>query len=338
MLRLLRSLFGAGDKNSRYPQQLVRDLVERTVDATDPWLRAVSGYRKKLRPAVIRSLDHVTSMMENLPPPVSLCIGCYDVDPLLRALFASKAEMSAVLDRDRNLSLFLRDAKTVPPVVFALLIMEKKESSILGVEMTGDVVTRDVYQVTVSFVAHRFVDPASDEGETRRLLTFRAYDRLISLALKRITGMKMERKDLEGRRSMLQSKLDLLQQGGWAFEGDGSARESDMPSLEEEIGRINTRLGRLGGNDRMLEVYLDALADVLGHPEQHLWGRKETVILDSLGIKRGELISNAHELTFLELENSTGRILNVALVAIPGEELAGLSRGKVSSGIRGNGG
>lgn len=326
MIRFLRSLFGAGDENSRYPEQLVRDLVERAVDATDPWLRAVSGYRKKMRPAVIRSLDHVTSMMEDLPCPIPLCIGCYDVDPLLRALFASKTEMSTVLCKDRNLSLFLRGAKAVPREIFALLIMEKKEGSIFGVEMTGDVVTRDVYQVTVSFVAHRFVDPASNEAETRRLLTFRAFDRLISLALKRITGMKMERKDLEGRRTMLQSKLDLLQQGGWGFEGNGSERGSDMPSLEEEIGRINTRLSRLGGNDRMLEVYLDALADVLGHPEQHLWGRKETVILDSMGIKRGELISNANELTFLELENSAGRILNVALVAIPGEELAALSR------------
>lgn len=324
MLRFLRSLFGAGDDLAGYPEALVRDLVERAVDATDPWLRAVSGYRKKLRPAVVRALDHVAVMMDALPPPVPLCFSCFDENPLLRALFTSKAEMASILGNDRSLKLFLQGAGTTPREIVALLVMEKKENTIFGVEMSGDVVVRDVPQLTVSFVSHRFVDPAADEDETRRLLRFRAYDRLIGLALKRISGMKVERKDLEGRRAMLRSKLDLLQQGGWGFEGDGSEPNPDMPGLEEEIGRINTRLGRLGGDDRMLEVYLDALVDVLGHPDQHLWGKADTIILDSRGIKRSQLVENAHELTLIELENSAGRRLNLALVAIPGDELAAL--------------
>lgn len=321
MLRFLRSLVGAGERKAGYPESLVKDLIERAVDATDPWLRAVSGYRKKLRPAVIRSLDHVTSLMGGLPSPIPLCSGCYDDDPFLKALFASKAEMRTVLRNDRNLAVFRKGLETVPQRIIALLIMEKKESAIFGVEMTGDVVARDVCQETVSFVAHRFVDPAADEGETRRLLRFRAFDRLISIALKRITGMKVERKDLEGRRNVLQGKLDLLQQGGWGFEGNGSERDHDMAGLEEGIGRINSRLSGLGGNDRMLECYLDALSDVLGHPEDHLWGKKETVVLDSMGIKRSQPGNNAHELTFVELENSTGRRLIIALVDIAGDEL-----------------
>ena len=74
----------------------------------------------------------------------------------------------------------------------------------------------------------------------------------------------------------------------------------------------------------MLEVYLDALVDVLGHPDQHLWGKTDTIILDSRGIKRSQLVENSHELTLIELENSAGRRLNLALVAIPGDELAAL--------------
>lgn len=326
MLRFLRSLFGAGVENAGHPEPLVRDLIERAVDATDPWLRAVSGYRKKLRPAVIRAIDYVTTLMDALPPPVPLCIGCYDENPFLKALFTSKREMMTVLGNDRNLSLFLRGAETVPREIIALLIMEKKESGVFGVEMTGDVVARDVYQETVSFVAHRFVAPAANEEETRRLLRLRAFDRLLSLALRRITGMKMERKNLEGLRTVLQSKLDLLQQGGWGLDENGAGRDAEMPGLEDRIGKINTQLQRIGGDDRMLEVYLDAAIDVLGHPDQHLWGKKETIILDFMGIKRSRLVENAHELTFIELENSAGRKLILTLVAIPGDELAGLSR------------
>jgi len=322
MLRYLRSLLGNGGESARHPESLVKDLIERAVDATDPWLRAVPGYRKKLKPAVVRSLDHVTSLMERLPAPIPLCSCCFDHDPFLKALFASKAEMRTVLGNDRSLALFRKGRETVPQRIIALLIMEKKESAIFGVEMTGDVVARDVLQETVSFVAHRFVDPATDEEKTRWLLRLRAFDRLISIALKRITSMKVERKDLEGRRNMLQGKLDLLQQGGWGFEGNGADGNRDMPGLEEEIGRINSRLSGLGGNDHMLECYLDALTDVLGHPEDHLWGKKETVVLDSMGIKRSQPSSNAHELTFAELENSTGRRLIIALVAIAGDELS----------------
>lgn len=324
MLRYLRSLFNSGEEYAKYPEPLVRELIERAVEGTDPWLRAVSGYRKKLRPAVIRAFDHVTALMGALPPPVPLCISCYDEDPFLKALFTTRAEMLEVLGNDRNLKLFMQGVEAVPGQIIALLIMEKKESMIFGVEMTGEVVARDVPQMTVSFVAHRFVDPATNEEETRRLLRLRAYDRLISLALRRITGMKVARKDLEGRRTVLQSKLDLQQQGGLGFEESGSGRDSDMP-VEEEIERINAQLRQIGSDDRMLEVYLDVVIDVLGHPEKHLWGKKETIILDSMGIKRSQLIESAHALTFLELENSTGRIINITLVAIPGNELAGAS-------------
>jgi hypothetical protein len=52
MLRLLHSIFGSEQKGS-YPESLVREAIERAVEGTDPWLRGVSGYRRKLRPAVM---------------------------------------------------------------------------------------------------------------------------------------------------------------------------------------------------------------------------------------------------------------------------------------------
>ncbi len=47
MLRLLQSIFGLGDTTGGYPEDMVRKAIERAVDGTDPWLRAISGYRKK---------------------------------------------------------------------------------------------------------------------------------------------------------------------------------------------------------------------------------------------------------------------------------------------------
>jgi hypothetical protein len=67
MLRLLQSIFGCSDKQQRYPETLIREAIERVVERTDPWLKAVSDYKNKLRPAVIRSLDHATGIVKSLP-------------------------------------------------------------------------------------------------------------------------------------------------------------------------------------------------------------------------------------------------------------------------------
>ena len=38
----------------------------------------VSGYKKKLRPAVLRAIDHVVALVEGLPPPMPVHLGSYD--------------------------------------------------------------------------------------------------------------------------------------------------------------------------------------------------------------------------------------------------------------------
>ena len=72
MLKLLQSIFG-GVTEGNYPKSLVTAAIERAVDGTDPCLRAISGYKKKLRPAVLRSIDHVVSLVDRLPVPIVLC-------------------------------------------------------------------------------------------------------------------------------------------------------------------------------------------------------------------------------------------------------------------------
>lgn len=321
MLRLLHSIFGQSDKEGGYPESLVKNAIERAVDGTDPWLRAVSGYKKKLRPAVLRAIDHVVALVDSLPPPIAASLECYGEDPRLKAFFISKAEMRQVFGSDRNLLDFLRKTDGGLPQVIALLFMEKKENMILGAELSGDIVMRDVPQMTVSFESHRLIEPSGDEGETRFRLKRRAFDYLISVALKRITSSKVERKDLERHRALLQAKLGLLHRGGWGFAEAGSAESPDIQGLEEMLGQVEAQLLELGGDDDVLEAYLNILTAVLGRPEEHLYSKKETLIIDRMGIKRGMASSNVPELTLDELCDAEGRCRVVSLVALPGEEL-----------------
>jgi hypothetical protein len=320
MLRFLQSIFG-GVEQGRYPESLVKAAIERAADGTDPWLRAVSGYKKKLRPAVLRAIDHVVTLVNGLPPPIAASYGCYGNDARLKAFFMSTAEMRQILGSDRNLADFLKGEGGSVSQVIALLMMEKQEKVGFGAALSGDVVVHDVPLVTVSFVGHRLIDPSENEEKTRRQLMRRAYDHLLSIALGCITIVKGEREDLERRRALLQSKLELLQRGGWGFEETGSTEKPHSAVLEEQLAQIEAKLQEVGGDDRMLQVYLGIVADVLGRPEEYLWAGQETLIVDRLGIKRSEPADDAPELTLGVLSNAAGQKRVVTLVALSGEAL-----------------
>jgi hypothetical protein len=321
MFRFLHSIFKARKMKGDYPESLVKEAVERAVDGTDPWLHAVSGYKKKLRPAVLLAIDHVNALVDGLPPPKPIGLESRGDDPLVRAFFISTDEMRQVLRNDRNLTDFLRGAEYVPEKVTALLAMEMKETVSFGAEMSGDTVERDMPRKFVTFEAHRLIDPSGDEGENHRLLKRRAYDHLVSLALGRITMLKTEHRDLERRCELLQSKLNIMRRVGWGFEAAGSADSPDISELEEQIGLLESQLLEISGKDHFLEAYLDIVTSVLGRPGEHLWGDRETMILDSMGIRCDEVSSNASEMTFHELFNSEGQRLVVLPVILDGAEI-----------------
>lgn len=321
MLRVLQSIFGFGAATGRYPEDVVRKAIERTVDGTDPWLRSVTGYRKMLRPAVIRAMDHVSSLVDALPPPILVNRESLRENPLVRAFFTSPAEMRGILDTDSSLANFMRGADAGASLVIALLLLEKKETRIFGVEMSGERVVRDVPQILVSFESHRLMDPTGEEGQTRLRLKKRALDYLIRVALQRISAAKSERKDLERRNALLRAKLDMLRREGWGFNGDSQSPEEDRTVLEGNLRRIEARLAALGSDERVLSSYLDMVIDVLARPEEHLRGGKETLVTDAMGIRREQPSDNTAEVTFTTICDSSGRTRVAQLIALPAEEL-----------------
>jgi hypothetical protein len=323
MFNLLKSIFGSENQEA-YTEALVKQAIERVVDATDPSLRAVSGYKKKLRPAVVRSIDHVIALVDGQPPPVPLRLGGYTDDRLMKRFFISAADMQKILAGDRSLAEFLAAVGGAVDDIHAMLAMEKEERVIFGAALSGDVVIRDVPQVTVSFDGHRFLDPSGNDKEHSFQLKKRAFDHLISLALKRLSGVKSERKDLERWRALLQAKLNLLERGGWGFEKEDGTDKPDAAAVEAQLGQIEAQLKELGGDDRMYEAYLETVADVLGHPEQYLLARSETIYVDRMGIKRDEPSDDAAALPLTVLYNAEGRSLVVLPVTLQGAELRAL--------------
>jgi hypothetical protein len=323
MLRLLRSIFSRAEQG-KYPESLVTEAIERAVDGTDPWLRSVSGYKKKLRPAVLHAIDHVVALVNSLPPAMPVSFADSADDPRLKSFFVSTAAMKKVFNTDRTLGEFLSGDGGAAPQVVALMMMEKEEKVMFGAELSGDIIIRDVSKLTVSFDGHRCIDPSPDEATTRRLLMRRAYDHLLSLALKRLTFVKSERKDLEKRRTLLQAKLNLLEREGWGFDVAADGEKLSIAAIEERLDQLETELQQFGGDDCDSEACLQIVADLLGKAEEYLLAKSDTIFINRMGVKQNEASSDAPPLTFSELRNAEGRSLAVVLIAMSREELASL--------------
>jgi len=317
MLRLLQSLFGDGDKAGSYPESLVKMAIERTVDGTDPWLRGVSGYRKKLRPAVVRAIDHAVALVDSLAQPLTLAPERFDSDPRVPFFFVSGDHLRNFLQRDPTLAEFRRGVGCASSRTVALLVMEKQEKAFFGAALSGDVIQKDVLQTAVGFEAHRLLEPAATEEESRRQLKRRAFDHLLGLALGRITGVKQERQQLERHRALLQAKVDLLNRGGWGFNRGDTSEPPDVAAMEEQLRQIESQILELGRDDRILEVYLEIVTEVLGNPEAQLWREQENLVVDRMGIKRDEAGGEAVEVTFDVLRNIEGRRVVLAMVELP---------------------
>lgn len=311
MLNLFSSIFQGTEKSGHYPKSLVDEAIERAVDSTDPWLRGLNGYRRKLRPAVLAAIDHVVALVDRLPPPRLATRDAFACDPLLQAMFLSSGQMQQILQDQ------LAKKNIAADPAYALLIANLEQRGIFGADLQGETVVRDVAQMTVSFSNHRLLDPGGTENETRDMLKHRAFDHLLSLALRRLVATRELRKDLDNRRTLLKAKLDLLKRGKWGFNpGDMPPGPDSFTELERQLAENQAQLELVGSDDRSLEVAKRVLTEVLEQAADQLWLETTHLIVDRMGIKRSVASDTATELQLNLLHNADGRSLVVTLVRV----------------------
>lgn len=318
MFRLFQSFFSQQDRaGSGYPESLINEAIERAVAGTDARVRAVSGYQKRLRPAVIRAIDHVVAMVEQLPPAVPANVQGYREDSRLRAMFATPDRMFTLLGNDRELGLALRASARADAPLVALMLTEMNEKHVLGVDLEDDMLKRDVRQTVISFDAHRLVDPSADEASARRALRRRAFDAILAQVLERIGALKDRRQKLASQRELLRHKHELMKSAGWSFEGaDPTAEKPDLNALEQKLAQVDAALEEAGVDAEVLDIHLRMLADALSAPEKELWIESRDLILDHTNILRDTVATNAPSMRLQVLRNARGARAAAVLVAL----------------------
>jgi hypothetical protein len=322
MLQLFRSIFSSAGDSSSHSAELIDGAVERTVEATDRRLRTVSGYRKRLRPAVTHAIDHVVALVDSLEPALELNARAYGTDPEITAYFASIDHLREVLECDSTLDQWRRSSEGgAAEQVVMLLLTTLEERRVLGAALEGETLRQGVAQTTVSLSKHRLLDPTVAEDETRRLLKRRAFDHLLTLALGRIGGALTDRRELERERDLLRRKQAALAAGRWGFDQGGDEPASDPRALESQLEDIESQLGKLGAGSGLLEAHLELVVEVLNQSERNFWLARQPLIVDRMGVKQTEATALAPEIDLTVLHNAIGQSLVARVVRVAREAL-----------------
>jgi len=320
MLKLLQSIFARNEHQGRYPESLIEMAIERAVDGTYPRLRALPGYAKRLRDPVIHAIDHVVALVENVPPPITATAAAFRNNPRLEALFASPEHLLETFSNDTAFGDFRNENPVDGNRATALLLAEYQEKNILGVEMVGDMLCRDVAQVSVTFRNQRLIDPAIDPDEVFKLLRRRAFDYLISMALATIVTAKGTRAELTRERELLKSKLVVLQKGGWSF-ADERREHPAAAGLPGDLDEIEAQLAQLNVDEHSMAGQLELLADLLASAEKQLWIEPLAFSLDRMNIKRPHQHPDARPLNVNVLRDARGQALVTLLVSFDPSEI-----------------
>jgi hypothetical protein len=268
-------------------ERAIRKSTELVVDATDPRIREVRGYREKLGSAVEEAIRFADALVEGLPGPIEVARGTWATDPHVRAFFAGADEIREVLRRDQELKAFFRGQ----PVTgcYALLTMEKREQTVLGTGQVGEIIRRDVAQTAVSFLGHRIVDPCQTEEETRAALKARTLWVLSEYASEKIVSLRSQRDELQAQKGVMKAKLKVLQEEFHdshplenGTDGQKGSKITEARALLTEIDR------RIGQANLMLNdpgICLAHVVDVLSHSRKSMNLETVTLRLNPMGIK-----------------------------------------------------
>jgi hypothetical protein len=334
----LRSAFQRRTRHGEPWQSRCPDVLtslESVVDATDSRIRLVSAYRKKLQPVIRTALAFTDELVANIPGAVEVSRSTFVSDPYVNAFFASVADLQAIFSRSSEVREFIEACGDSDiPHCYALLCMHKEEKTVMGMELTGDVLRKDVCQIAVNFSDHRIYSPAPSEEATREALRQCLFGGLVTNALETIVQHKLAAHRLQNERQTLHVRLRHFEQKLKAarMDEDLAARTArDIEQIHQRLAEIETAL--LNARPATPLESLQQVHEVFGQPDAYVRMHKCSLKLNRMGIRLSDSAtdsSSSIELTEVEIGDAAPRV--VTLAKFPSGEL--LPRAEDFSALR----
>jgi len=321
----------------------ILNTVESVVDGTDSKIRLVPGYKKQLQDNILSSLEFADDLVKKIPAAIEVSRSTFASDPYVNAFFTNVTDLRSIFSHSSEIQDYMADTHDNAPCC-ALLCMSRTEKTVMGMELSGDMLKKDVLQVAVSFADHRIYSPAPSEPEAREGLKNCLFQGLVTNALERITTLRLASHRLQSKHQMLHSRLRRYKQTTREVKqgtrnGARIARGIEETSLE--LGRIEkkmmnsplltpqimleqVRIEKKMMNSPLLtpQIMLEQVMDVFSKPDDFIRIRKFPLSLNKMGIKINDNSSqprNKLDLTEVIFGNELPRV--VTLATFPRQEL-----------------
>jgi hypothetical protein len=286
----------------RKTEAAVLEEIEQIVRETDATILPVRRFRKKIIPSVRYAMQYISGLASQVPGPVDLDPARWDDDPLLRAMFISREELTGVLQSSKALKNFFK--RTNASAAFAMLVADRKEKNFFGIEKNGEIVRRDVPQKAVFFENVRAIYPATDLTETRLQIQHFALVTLLRRAFEKITDLQLWKEELEKQKELLEFKIkrpDIPEPRSELKPAEAS--DNKMPETHQVLSDINRKLKEIETELDTPENRLSHLCSILKSPERHLHLKAVSYKLSRLGIRLDTSSTEpANEFTAAEFE------------------------------------
>ena len=328
VFRFLQSIFAtAPTPSGKFDAALIRAAIERVVDGTDPRLRFVNHYQRILWSAVERSVEHVSALIDSLPPAFEVSKREFTANSHLRALFATPEHLRETLSFGPAMDQYQQQhSGALPAVLYATLGVDRIEKKVLGIDLQGDILRRDVPQTMVNFRNHRLAFLTENETETRWELKKQAFDYLIEIALKQLISIRTRREQLEReQRHLLQKQARLLKSAKPGLQPLREKKSSDVYdpiAIERQLQEVKAELDQMRADSATIKDHLERVAATLHEPEQHLRMDRVTLTLDHMNQRVAPDSSHiANTLVFDEMLLGDDRRFTTLLVQFPTSEI-----------------
>ncbi|MET0101087.1 MAG: hypothetical protein ABW078_05085 [Sedimenticola sp.] len=174
-------------------QERLDDAIESIVTRTDSRMRAVSRYQKRLRGGTRALLMHIDSLVDELPGSLLINKETFLHDPQISTFFNSMEEVSELCNRFYDMHDYLVSPEHLEgDLVHFILFLRYKEKTVLGSEMQGDILLREVKQTSVVFSNHQLLAPSMTEDEARQALKQILFDNVVRYMRAHIVGLKQD--------------------------------------------------------------------------------------------------------------------------------------------------
>lgn len=302
----------------------ILDTVESVVDSIDSKLRLAPGYQKELHSVILSSLEYSDDLVERIPPAIEVSRRNFSNDPYVNAFFTNATDLQSVFSHSSEIQDYMEEIREDDALCCALLCMHRSEKTVLGMELSGDMLKKDVRQIAVSFSDHMIYSPAPSEAETREGLKHCMFQGLVTNALGHIMSLRLASHRLQSRHRILHSRLRHYRQKATENGTDSETATSLAQEIQEAEKELQSIEQQMLNTPALLtpKVLLDRVSDVFSRPDEFVSVREVPLRVNKMGIKISDNSSepsNKLNLTEVTIGDDSPRV--VTLAKFPKEEL-----------------